>query len=142
VDRKTTAELKSEASADFKKNSFVRLSCPACRMLMDKRQITLSVVVLQIDVCEHCSLVWLDGGELALLQLGYQATAKFLNAQDLKRRMRELNADPERKARFQTNLAKLPESTEPFEAAMKEMGAEVLNAIIRGMSVSRPPIRR
>lgn len=110
VDRKSRQELQAEVAGEFTRSSTQRLKCPQCHLPMRKRRIDLPVLELQADECESCALVWLDGGELALLQLGYEARSQFIDAQEMKRRMQELEASPERKARFEENLARLPES--------------------------------
>lgn len=129
IDRKSQDELKSEASSVFTASSRQMLKCPRCHAPMCKQSTDLPVLDLQTDVCRHCDLVWLDGGELALLQLGYQATGKFMNAQEFKRRMQELEASPERKARFEANLAKLPKAKDPLDELLG-VGEERLRTII------------
>ena len=130
VDHKTREQLKSEASAEFSGSSSQRLRCPRCRLPMHKQVINLPVIDLQYDICTGCSLVWLDGGELALVQLAYQSGSGFLNAQELKRRMQELEASPERKAIFKANLANLPETKHPVEEVLGEALGGVLQALI------------
>jgi len=85
-----------------------------------------------LDVCRSCSLVWLDGGELALVQLGYESSAIFAEAQEMKRRMAQLEASPNRKAAFEENLARLPVEPSPVEEAVAEIAGEMFEAIIRG----------
>jgi Zn-finger nucleic acid-binding protein len=131
VGRKTQDELKAEASSDFTASSLGTLKCPRCHMSMRKQTTDLPVLDLRTDVCPGCALVWLDGGELALLQLGYQAKSKFINAQEFKHRMQELEASPERKARFERNLARLPDAADPLQQALGETGAELLGALLR-----------
>ena len=75
---------------------------------------------LHLDFCRGCSLVWLDGGELALAQLAHQATPGFRDKQEMKRRAAERDADPERKAAFDEAVAKLPEPPGIFSGALRE----------------------
>ena len=130
LNHKTQEQLKSEASAEFSGSSSQRLRCPRCHLPMHKQAIDLPVLDLQYDICTGCSLVWLDGGELALVQLAYQSSSGFLNAQELKRRMQELEASPERKAIFRANLANLPETKHPVEEVLGEALDGVLRALI------------
>jgi Zn-finger nucleic acid-binding protein len=130
ADHKSQDELKAEASSEFKADSHVTLQCPRCHMSMRKQSAGLPVLHVQTDVCHHCGVVWLDGGELALLQLGYQATNKSINAQKFKRRMAEIEASPERKARFEEDLARLPKAKDPLEDAL----GEVLMALLQARS--------
>ncbi len=104
--RKTTPELKTEAS-DFKGSTDRSLKCPRCRLAMHKEPLNLPVLKAQIDVCDPCALIWLDPGELALIQLTYEASQKHLNVQQMKERIRQLEADPVRKAAFEADLANL-----------------------------------
>jgi Zn-finger nucleic acid-binding protein len=134
VDREGGADLKADASAHFKGSTPARLACPRCRMPMRKQAIDLPVLDLHADICRHCELVWLDGGELALVQLGYEASRKFLNAKELRKRIQELESSPERKAEFERNLAKLRKSEDPFEAALGEALEEALGAVLRGLA--------
>ena len=105
---KTHEELKAEASAGFHGSTTARIHCPRCHLEMAKHALRLPGLELDTDVCRPCSLVWLDGGELALAQLGYEAGTAFRDSQTMKQRMAELEADPQRKAAFEARLAALP----------------------------------
>lgn len=131
VARKSKDELKAEATAEFHSDNSGPIKCPRCHMTMHKRSIALPLLALQMDVCIPCTLVWLDGGELALAQLGYETSARFLDAQELKRRMASLDASPDRKAAFEKNVAQLPAPTYPVESALEEVAAEVVGALLR-----------
>ena len=74
---------------------------------MRKKAADLPLLNIDLDICPGCSLAWLDGGELALLQLVYEASTKFLNAKELKKRLQELDASPKRKAEYEARLSKL-----------------------------------
>jgi len=130
---KSRDELRAEASAEFHGNSAERLKCPRCHMPMRKQAIRLPVLALEMDVCLPCSLVWFDGGELALAQLGHEAGAGFADAQEMKRRMAELDASPARKAAFEANLAKAldPDAPDPEEDLLKEIAGEALKAVLK-----------
>jgi Zn-finger nucleic acid-binding protein len=131
---KSRDELKAEAAAEFHGSNTERVKCPRCHMAMRKQAIRLPVLALEMDVCLPCSLVWLDGGELALAQLGHEASAGFADVQEMKRRMAELEASPERKAVFEANLAKAldPDAPDPDEDTLEEVAGEALGAILRG----------
>jgi len=122
IDRKTETELQNEADSMFKASSAESLRCPKCLLPMRKQMTKPPLWEIEMDVCRSCSLVWLDGGELALLQLAHQTQSGFIDAQDLKQRMQTLEASPERKARFEENLAKLPKHKGAFAAAFGEIG--------------------
>lgn len=128
ITRKSQEELKAEA-AEFHGEHTGRIKCPGCYAPMDKQAIRVPVLTLQMDVCRRCSLVWFDGGELAIAQLGYEATPGFADAQEMKRRMAELEASPARKAAFEKNLAKLPEPTGVVEQALEDFAERGIIAI-------------
>jgi Zn-finger nucleic acid-binding protein len=112
--RKSTEELKAEAASEFRGSSPERVRCPRCHAPMVKEDMRLPGTALQMDVCRPCGLVWFDGGELALAQLGHQAGPLFDEAQEMKRRMEELEASPERKARFNESLDGLPDDLDKW----------------------------
>jgi Zn-finger nucleic acid-binding protein len=125
VPSSTQEELKEEGRREFAGDTTAPLRCPRCRAPMTKERLDVPVLDLHLDRCESCRVAWLDGGELALVQLACEARAKSIEAADLRQRLRELNASPERKAQFEANLARLPDTPDPFSAAVGE-GAKML----------------
>jgi Zn-finger nucleic acid-binding protein len=128
---KSQEELKTEATTEFHGSNKGLVKCPRCHVPMRKQPVTLPGLAMETDFCRACSLVWFDGGELALAQLGYEATPGFADVQEMKRRMTELEASPARKAAFEKNLAALPEPRSPLAEAMEESAADVLESILR-----------
>lgn len=134
MDIKTKNELQHNATESFKANTTTPVKCPRCHLIMKKESVNIPAIEIQTDICKKCSLIWLDGGELAILQLLHQSKGKFAASQEMRRRMENLEADPERKARFEEALAKLP----PPEYAPKnilsdtlyEIGDELIDTII------------
>lgn len=131
ANRKSEPALKSEASTDFAGSTTQPLRCPRCHIVMDKQALDLPVLDIHTDVCDGCSLVWLDGGELALLQLAFKTSSKSLNSQKLKRRISELEASPERKAAFEANLARLSDSKDTPESILGSASEMLLNPFLR-----------
>ncbi len=119
--RKTQDELKAEVRAEYQGDQVTPVKCPTCRMTMRKQPLELPSLTLQLDACQTCALLWLDGGELALAQLQFRTTPVYTDAQELKRRTAELEADPERKAIFEEHLARLPDEKNPLVEAAQEM---------------------
>lgn len=117
---KSLAELEAEAKDGFAGDNPAPLRCPRCHNAMRKQPLSVPGFALHMDVCRGCSLVWLDGGELAMAQLAHQASPGFRDTQELKRRAAELQADPERKAAFDEAVAKLPEPQGIFSGAFRE----------------------
>jgi len=127
---KSQDQLRTEAATEFRGNNTARIKCPRCCAPMSKQDTRLPGLNLQIDVCRACSLIWLDGGELALVQLGHEAKGAFANAQELKRRMEKMEASPDRKARFEEILARMPKENEEPDAFPSDLVEEILLAII------------
>jgi Zn-finger nucleic acid-binding protein len=117
---KSLAELEAEAKETFASDNPAAIRCPRCHLAMEKRPLVVPGFELHRDLCRPCSLVWLDGGELALAQLAYQATPAFRDRRELKRRAAELDTDPERKAAFEEAVAKLPLTADPFKDGVHE----------------------
>jgi Zn-finger nucleic acid-binding protein len=120
------AQLKDEVARDFKKDHKEKINCPKCMMFMKKEKLKIPVLSVFIDVCRTCELVWLDAGELALLQLAHETSRTFANMQDLKRRMDILEASPERKKELEEAIARLPDATNPFEDGIREATDEFI----------------
>jgi Zn-finger nucleic acid-binding protein len=99
--------LKAEAAAGFSGSTVPKLLCPRCRRRMTRRMV-YQPLRLGLDLCADCALVWLDAGELALVQLLYEASPSGQVTAELMNRVRELEADPARLARFEESLAHLP----------------------------------
>lgn len=128
---KTLVELEAEAQNGFAGDNPAPIRCPRCHGAMQKQPLPVSGFALQLDLCRGCALVWLDGGELAMAQLGHQATPGFRDTQELKRRAAELEADPERKAAFEEALAKLPLEAEPFKRHGHAATGDLFQILIR-----------
>ena len=117
---KSLAELEAEAKETFAGDNPAAIRCPRCHLAMERLPLSVPGFELHRDLCRACALVWLDGGELALAQLAYQATPAFRDRQELKRRAAALEADPERKAAFEEALAQLPLTPDPFREGVHE----------------------
>ena len=121
--RRDTAadDLKREARDEFRGDTRHVIRCPRCRGLMDKRPLASRFAQLTLDVCRGCDGVWLDGGELALAQLVYEASTRGRESQEFQRRMAALAADPARRQRFEEALARLPEELPGQAAEVSDM---------------------
>ena len=127
VCEKTLVELETEAQAGFQGDNPDPIRCPRCHLATVKRPLPVpGFDGLHLDFCRGCSLVWLDGGELALAQLAYQATPAFRDVQEMKRRAEALVADPARKAAFDEAVSKLPEAPDPFREGLGEAFRDAL----------------
>ena len=60
-----------------------RCKCPDCRAKMEKQK-KRGGVKFDHEVCEACSLIWLDAGDLEIYQLAYLVSDKGKEAQRFK----------------------------------------------------------
>ena len=130
IPEKSLAALEAEAQAGFAGDNPSPIRCPRCHGAMQKRPLPVPGFDLHLDLCRGCALVWLDGGELAMAQLAYQATPAFQDAQKHKQCAAELAADPERKAAFDEAVAKLPLKPPPCQESLHEAIRDALFRLI------------
>ncbi|MEE8452517.1 MAG: zf-TFIIB domain-containing protein [Thermoguttaceae bacterium] len=114
---KSVEQLKEETLGESQEDTKTLVRCPRCRMKM-KKDLLPEPVSLHVDRCGQCDLIWLDGGELARVQLGHEMTPQGRDAAEMQRRHKEM--DPERRREFEENLAKLPERESLVLGALKE----------------------
>jgi Zn-finger nucleic acid-binding protein len=100
-------ELKQETLEHHHDDTGQVLRCPGCRKRMRKQSLK-PPASFNLDLCDACRFVWLDGGELARLQLAHRISPQGREAAELQRRYREMT--PEQRAQLEQNIAKLPES--------------------------------
>ncbi len=81
---KNAEDLMQEAAPAKLKDNQEALRCPRCRGRMMK-EFAKSPAEFHIDTCERCDVVWFDAGELALIQLTFEATAAGQDAAQLPR---------------------------------------------------------
>jgi len=122
---KPDARLQADALAAHDDNT-ESIRCPRCRREMAKER-SKRPLSFHIDTCHDCSLVWLDLGELARIQLDFEATPRAKDAQRLQKRHQEMT-DAERDE-FARNLAALPPGDasllSPFGEALVESLAQM-----------------
>ena len=116
-----TSEVQAEARAELGRDTKDPARCPRCRERMEKQAVKLPRLDVLVDRCRRCALVWLDGGELALVQLAARNTPQHAQAMELKRRAVARDSDPERKARFEEAVSRMPELRTPMDEAWDEM---------------------
>lgn len=128
---KSVGELREEAEREFKGDSTERLKCPQCFLLMRKQVIPIPVLEIHVDACERCGLAWLDGGELAILQLAYEASEKCHDAREFQRRMLTLLSSPERRQRLEAAIARATGPPWLAESILDRVLEGLLMAILR-----------
>ena len=117
---KSQADLKAEAIGEYQRETALPIKCPKCHLPMRKQPVRMPGLTLHMDVCRECALIWLDGGELALIQLDHRTTPIYHDMQDMKRRVADLEADPARKAAFEHNLAHVSDERGLVEEALAD----------------------
>ncbi len=121
--------LKQEARAEHGGDYADPTACPRCHGMMKLKTITRGSAELHLDLCQACDLYWLDGGELALVQLLYETSPQGQEARALQRRALEASLSPERQARLHQAMARLPDDV--VEEA--PLGAPDLLTILRAL---------
>ena len=111
--------LKAEARAEFQSDTIRTISCPGCGATMEKRRMPSRWITVTLDCCKACDGIWLDGGELAVAQLVFEASIRGTESLEFQRRMKELCESPERKAQFEAAVAALSERT-PWKESLDE----------------------
>lgn len=127
--RKPLEDLKREAATHFSGSTIETVKCPVCLRAMTKQTI-LRPVEIQVDACSKCSRVWLDGGELAMVQLAFETSVTHKESEEMKRRVAELEANPARKERFERNCSMLDEGpSSVVDVIGKTLGDGVMLAL-------------
>lgn len=114
-------ELGAAAQQVYVGDSVEPVRCPACRAHMTRTQVAFNEQSIGIDTCKSCACIWLDPGELELIQLAFHATPQFQAAEELRARVAELEADPDRLKRFEDTVSALPSPPDPIEAGLKDV---------------------
>jgi len=97
-------ELRQEAESQAAADTSERIHCPRCRATkMTKETLERGDDEFSIDRCEKCDLVWLDGGELARLQIEFETSAVAINQFVHQRRL--ASRDSQQRAEFDKQLS-------------------------------------
>lgn len=135
------------AAAD--KTAWVR--CPRCFGFMEKLKVSGAGCAFHLDRCGACQLVWLDPGELELLQIQYEKEIDSRTPEDWKRIERmavaqmemkeQMEAENEEVAHVGADLASLPLRFGALGLAAAIAGWAARNAVA-GMEDPSPVRRR
>jgi Zn-finger nucleic acid-binding protein len=99
-------QLKKEVIEENRPNSEETLRCPRCRAKMKKRMLPPPASV-EYDLCNSCKFVWLDGGEMARIQLAHEVSGKGRNAAKMQDNF--WSRTEEEHKEIQEQIDKLPE---------------------------------
>ena len=98
-------DLEQEAEQAAGSDSIDAIRCPSCNAKMDKEKQEEHSFLF--DVCGNCKMVWLDPGEIALLQIDHQSSAQGVESTRFQARLKNMS-DSDKEA-FEERLSKLPE---------------------------------
>ena len=121
--RWSEAELREIASS-VAADATARRRCPRCLMFMDRIDASWGMCTFHLDRCEPCKAVWLDAGELELVQAAYEKEVDGRTPEDWARIERLAVADLKLKERLRTE-----DEEEGREIAEGALGA---NAFLEG----------
>lgn len=109
IERKVEKDLKplvAEIVAVQGLDTAHKIRCPRCRDRMIKKEIRAQRR-FRIDECRNCDLVWLDGGELAEIQLAFRTKEQTAEVNRMRQRLASMNEEERRE--YEKNIANLPE---------------------------------
>jgi Zn-finger nucleic acid-binding protein len=87
------AELQAVATRVASSDGATRRRCPRCLMFMDRIDASWDACAFHLDRCEACKVVWLDEGELDLVQAKYEKEVDSRTPEDWARIERVAVAD-------------------------------------------------
>ena len=119
-------DLQAEAEAHQRPDTSEPIRCPRCRVdRMTKERIRVEDAYdFTLDFCQKCSNVWLDGGELARLQMTFESSAKAVEAYAYGQR--EVSRTEAEKREFEQRLAEMPVAGNWVEGAVGDVGLMVI----------------
>jgi len=114
--------LKNEVHTEQAPDTQERIRCPSCRVeTMQKERVRVTADdFFHLDVCRKCHNVWLDGGELARLQIHYEQSAKAVEEFARQDRLQDFTA--EQRTEFQQRVDKLRDSESFLRASAADLG--------------------
>jgi len=125
--------------------------CPRCLVYMEKLKVSGAGCAFHLDRCGACQLVWLDPGELELLQIQYEREIDSRTPEDWKRieRMglaqlemnKQFEAEREELAETDKTLRSLAADPSPYSFAAV-VAAWAARKVVEGMEEPSPLRRR
>lgn len=128
-DKRPVELLKQEVTEQSGSDTAEEIRCPRCRRKMKKKFI-VAPASLHVDTCRDCEMLWLDGGELARLQLAHEISDRGRDAAEFRRRHREMT--PQRRAQFERDLAKLDSGEQSTGSVLGESFLKSLVTLLSG----------
>ncbi|MEM7456998.1 MAG: zf-TFIIB domain-containing protein [Planctomycetota bacterium] len=100
-DKQLIEEVNANGDGDAKK----KLICPGCLRQMSCRKTSFGPLSFNIEVCDKCDHTWFDAGELARLQLFYQASDQGIELAQFRQRLEQM--PDEERDEFEQRVAKM-----------------------------------
>lgn len=97
------------------------LRCPRCRNRMDKKFVR-GGLSFHVDECRNCKFVWLDGGELAEIQLDYENNAQTSELNKMRERLATMTR--QEREEYEARIASL-KSGDTIRTSMSEITHEL-----------------
>ena len=131
----TNEMLDEQLKNELQLNTTTAISCPRCHLEMDKIQECFPEIDIDVmvDYCESCKLLWLDGGEIVLLQQGYEASDEAEIRREGLLQVEEFKNNPERQQAFKDNLAKAKNPMNPVVSGMQDGVKQAATDAILGL---------
>jgi Zn-finger nucleic acid-binding protein len=86
-DKSVTPAIRAEARAA---DTLATIRCPRCIVgTMTKREVQAEGIAFHLDRCEACHVIWVDRGELELIQMQYRKDMDNRSPEDLARTERK-----------------------------------------------------
>lgn len=118
---KDIAALAGEIGASDGADTIHKIRCPRCRNRMDKKLVKASRK-FSVDECRNCDYVWLDGGELAAIQVAFSAREQTVEINRMRKRLASMTEA--QRNEYETRIANLIErgtEMELMNAVAEEM---------------------
>jgi len=113
---KDVEQLMKEVTTVEANDGLEEIRCPACRDKMDKQLV--KKLGIHVDDCNQCGMTWFDPGELAEVQLAFEARAQTSELNGFRDRLVENMTDEER-SEYEQRIARLRDLGTPMEQAVR-----------------------
>ena len=112
---KDVTQLIKEVTTVEANDGLEEIRCPACRDKMDKQLVRN--LGIYVDDCNQCGMTWFDPGELAEVQLAFEARAQTSELNGFRDRLK--NMTDEERSEYEQRIARLKDLGTPMEQAVR-----------------------
>ena len=112
---KDVEQLMKEVTTIEPNDGMEEIRCPACRDKMDKQLV--KHLGIHVDDCNQCGMTWFDPGELAEVQLAFEARAQTSELNGFRDRLE--NMTDEERSEYEQRIARLRDLVTPMEQAVR-----------------------